>query len=80
MVIEQFDLIQSKSYSDFMSIINSDQFKSVRENYEVKFNKYDNKVYQKNDQHLKSLIQQAETKMEAGEFKMCSKLYNEVIY
>lgn len=79
MVVQQIDLSdQSKSCLEFVSVIKSDRFKSVRENYEEKFNKYNNKVYLKNDEHLKSLIEQAENKMKSNEFRICSKLYNEV--
>lgn len=81
MVISEIDLSgQSKSCIDFVSVINSEQFKTVRENYEEKFNKYDNKVHLKKDEHLKSLMQQAEEKMKDGEYKVCTRLYNEVIF
>lgn len=70
--------VQSKSCLNFISVLNSDQFKSVRDNYEKKFQKYDNKIHQKKDEHLKSLIEEAENKMKEKEYKICSKLYNEV--
>ena len=79
MVVDQIDLTGlSKSCADFAKVINSDQFRSVRANYEEKFNKYDYRAHLKKDEHLKSLIEQAEEKMRSKEFKICSKLYNEV--
>ena len=79
MVVDQIDLTGlSKSCVEFAKTINSDRFRSVRSNYEEKFNKYDYKAHLKKDEHLKSLIEQAEAKMRSKEFKICSKLYNEV--
>ena len=79
MVVDQIDLTGlSKSCVDFAKVINSDQFRSVRSNYEEKFNKYDHRAHLKKDEHLKSLIEQAKEKMRSKEFKICSKLYNEV--
>lgn len=79
MVVEQIDLTGlPKSCSEFAKVINSEQFRSVRSNYEEKFKKYDYQAHLKKDEHLKSLIEQAQAKMQSKEFKICSKLYNEV--
>lgn len=78
-VADQIDLTGlSKSCAEFAKVINSDQFRSVRSNYEEKFDKYNHRAHLKKDEHLKSLIDQAEEKMRSKEFKICSKLYNEV--
>lgn len=80
MSFDQIDLNGlSKSCIEFVKVINSERFKSIKSNYEEKFNNYDNTVHLKKDEHLKSLIEQAQDKMKSNEFKICSKLYNEVI-